>query len=476
MNLTTIHNYNIKFYLFSILIAATIVIVLPVLPQLIILPFLVLLYFVYRENFMILLVILAFVTATGFILEEKRSLVNLLLISITGVVFFRYYGFDLKKYPSLPKYYLQFLGLLFSMLIISSLFSNHMSTSLIATLRTAIFLTISYAFYSFLFMIKDTYLYIYALFLAVVVLSFGIMLQIMEAGFTLFLIEGGLARFSGFYANPNYVGHILIITVSFIITFYFRESFKDKIKIIWLTAFLILNLFIIFAVDSRASALAILISTSFILLTLNKRIYFTLLFSVGLVFLILYLIPSIQELVDIFMRVERLDTRTYFWEAGIDVISDYPIFGVGPDQFQNFIFTYLPSEAYKYFQPDVWFGTKANPHNFFLLMISENGLLGILTSLSLFVLYFYFGFRAIKMTKHDHYDIYLLSVSLTGIGFGIFIRAFYEVTGIMSYGYITRDLPFWLLLNVLMFINVKYSNWGSNPAPSTPKDDLNVDH
>ncbi|MEJ2194175.1 MAG: hypothetical protein P8X73_04870, partial [Ignavibacteriaceae bacterium] len=84
MNLTTTHNYNIKFYLFSILIAATIVIVLPVLPQLIILPFFVLLYFVYRENFMILIVILAFVTATGFILEEKRSLVNLLLISITG--------------------------------------------------------------------------------------------------------------------------------------------------------------------------------------------------------------------------------------------------------------------------------------------------------------------------------------------------------------------------------------------------------
>ena len=112
----------------------------------------------YRENFMILLVILAFVTATGFILEEKRSLVNLLLISITGVVFFRYYGFDLKKYPSLPKYYLQFLGLLFSMLIISSLFSNHMSTSLIATLRTAIFLTISYAFYSFLFILIHLFL------------------------------------------------------------------------------------------------------------------------------------------------------------------------------------------------------------------------------------------------------------------------------------------------------------------------------
>ena len=476
MNVTTAHNNNFNIYLFSVLIALTIVVALPLLPQIILIPFIILLYFIYHDDFIIVIVILAFVTATGFILEEKRSLVNLLLIALTGLVFFRYYGFDVTKYPKLPKFYLFFLVILFFMMITTTLFSNNFSTSFIATLRTAIFFIICYAFYAFLFKVKDTYLYIYTLFLAVTVLSIGIMFQIMEAGFTLFLIEGGLARFSGLYANPNYVGHILIISVSFIITFYFRENFKDKIKIFWLTVFLVLNLFIIFAVDSRASALAILISTSFILLKLNKRAYFTILLSIGIVFLILYLIPSIQELVDIFVRVERLDTRKYFWDAGIDIFFDHPVVGVGPDIFQNFIFTYLPSEAYSYFQPDVWFGTKANPHNFFLLMVAENGLLGVLTSLSLFILYFYLGFRAIKITRQDYYDIYLLSVALTGIGFGIFIRAFYEVTGIMSYGYITRDLPFWLLVNILMYINVKYSNWDSKLSIGKLNANINVGH
>jgi len=390
-----------------------------------------------------------------------RPLVNLLLILITGIVFFRYFGLELKKYPRLPKIYILFLGLLSLTLIVSTLFSKDYSISAIATLRTVIFLSLCYAFYAFLFKIKDTYLYIYTLFFAVLILSIGIFVQIIEAGFTLFLIKGGLARFSGLYANPNYVGHILIISVSFIITFYFRKSFKEKTKKYWLTLFLILNLFLIFAIDSRASALAIFISTSFIVLNINKRFYFKIILSLLLVFITLYLIPSIQELVDLFMRIERIDTRVYFWEAGIDVINDYPISGVGPDVFQNLIFNYLPTEAYEYYHPDVWFGTKANPHNFYLLMISENGILGLLSSIGLVVLYFYLGFRAIKITKRNNYDVYLLAVGLTGIGFGIFIRALYEVTGIMSYGYITRDLPFWLLLSILLYVNVKYSELDS---------------
>jgi O-antigen ligase len=288
----------------------------------------------------------------------------------------------------------------------------------------------------------------------------------MEAGFTIFLIEGGLARFSGLYDNPNYVGHMLIISVSFITIYYFREAFRDKIKLFWLTVFLLLNLFMIFAIDSRASALAIFISTSFILLNINKRFYFKIVLSLSLLFLTLYLIPPIQELVDLFMRVERMDTRTYFWEAGIDVISDYPIVGIGPDLFQHSIFNYLPSEAYKFYHPDAWFG-KANPHNFFLQLFSENGLLGFMSSISLFSLYFYLGFRSIKITKRKYYDIFLLSTALTGIGLGIFIRAFFEVTGIMSYGYITRDLPFWLLLSILMYINVRYSERKELPSAST---------
>jgi O-antigen ligase len=457
MSLALKHNNNFNIYLFSILIAVTIIITLSYLPHIVLVPIFVLLYFIYRYNFIISFVILAFVTATSFILEEMRPYLNMLLTSITGLVFFAYFGLNFKKYPRPPKIYLLFLGLLLSTLIVATLFSKDFSVSAIASLRTAIFLLICYAFYAFLFKITNVYLYIYTLFITVVVLSVGIFLQIIEAGFTIFLIKGGLARFSGLYANPNYVGQVLIISVSFITAFYFRESFRDKIKIFWLTLFLVLNLFLIFAIDSRASALAIFISTSFILLKLNKRFYFKLVLTTALVFFILYLIPSIQELVDMFMRIERMDTRVFFWEAGIDVIYDYPITGVGPDLFQKLIFNFLPSEAYTYYHPDVWFETKANPHNFFLLMISENGLLGILTSLSLFILYFYLGFRAIKITKRDYYDIYLLSVALTGIGLGIFIRAFYEVTGIMSYGYITRDLPFWLLLNILMYINVKYS-------------------
>jgi O-antigen ligase len=466
MSYIFIHKHSFTLYLIAFVIAAVTAVMLPLLPILVFIPILILLFYIYQENFIISVIIIAFITATSYILDDIRPFLNVLLIFITGIVFFKFYGLDLKSYPRVPKVVLLFLGLLFFSLTISTLFSKDFSVSATATIRTAIFLVICYAFYAFLFKINDTYLYISTIFVAALILSVGIFIQIMEAGFTIFLIEGGLARFSGLYDNPNYVGHMLIISVSFITIYYFREAFRDKIKLFWLTVFLLLNLFMIFAIDSRASALAIFISTSFILLNINKRFYFKIVLSLSLLFLTLYLIPPIQELVDLFMRVERMDTRTYFWEAGIDVISDYPIVGIGPDLFQHSIFNYLPSEAYKFYHPDAWFG-KANPHNFFLQLFSENGLLGFMSSISLFSLYFYLGFRSIKITKRKYYDIFLLSTALTGIGLGIFIRAFFEVTGIMSYGYITRDLPFWLLLSILMYINVRYSERKELPIAST---------
>jgi hypothetical protein len=60
-----------------------------------------------------------------------------------------------------------------------------------------------------------------------------------------------------------------------------------------------------------------------------------------------------------------------------------------------------------------------------------------------------------KMTKNNRPDEYLISLSIYSIGIVLFIRAFFEVDGIFSYGFITRDLPFWICFVVLAHLKIK---------------------
>lgn len=49
-----------------------------------------------------------------------------------------------------------------------------------------------------------------------------------------------------------------------------------------------------------------------------------------------------------------------------------------------------------------------------------------------------------------HYHVFI--VSILSIGLGIFIRSMFEVTGVLTYGFITRDLPFWIVFISLAYI------------------------
>ena len=103
-------------------------------------------------------------------------------------------------------------------------------------------------------------------------------------------------------------------------------------------------------------------------------------------------------------------------------------------------------------------GKIPSPHNYFLLMGAENGVLGILTSVSVFILFFYLSGKTLMMSKKMDREYYIFSVAIVAIGIGTFLRAFFEISGIMYYGYISRDLPFWIIFLILIFIYKRMKN------------------
>jgi O-antigen ligase len=108
-----------------------------------------------------------------------------------------------------------------------------------------------------------------------------------------------------------------------------------------------------------------------------------------------------------------------------------------------------------FFYLDIWRYGKPSPHNLFLHYWSENGIIGFLLSISLFLLFFYYSFKTIKLSKEKNKEYYIVTLAITGIGIGLLFRAFFEVTGLLYYGFITTDLPFWLVFGILIYIYQK---------------------
>ena len=418
---------------------------------------LVFLLYRYKRYFILISIILAYLVVTGDEAEKIRSVINIIALGALIVLFLQNYGFITKDYPKVPAEIIRFLAFLFFTLFISSVFSIDNLSGAVSILRMAVFFGICYIFYSFIENKKTIYIYIAALFISVAVLGGSIFVSLAGSGFSFLMLQGNLARFAGFYENPNYAGLLLVVSVPFLISLFFFDSFKPfKMKAL-LIIFLLINLIILLLADSRASMLSITVSGIFIIFTLNRPLFFKIFFSALVVFLILLFIPPVQDFISLFLRLNRISNRDYFWSTGIDIIKAYPVFGVGPDMFQKYFFTYMPSAVTRYYSSGAWIVGKPHPHNFFLFFTAENGILGFISAVYFWILFFYLAVKTLKLSRPVSKNVFIISVAVTSIGIGVLIRSFFEITGYLTYGFITRDLPFWLAYIILIFIYSRLS-------------------
>jgi len=74
------------------------------------------------------------------------------------------------------------------------------------------------------------------------------------------------------------------------------------------------------------------------------------------------------------------------------------------------------------------------------------------------VLFLKISFETIYILKNEKKEFYYLSVGITAYGLSMFVRAIYEWAGLISYGTIGLDLPFWILFMIIVFINQKVTS------------------
>ncbi|MCJ7691303.1 MAG: O-antigen ligase family protein, partial [Clostridiaceae bacterium] len=201
-----------------------------------------------------------------------------------------------------------------------------------------------------------------------------------------------------------------------------------------------------------------LVSITFFFVVIKPKAFVKTFLTLSVIVAIIYLtIPALNEVINNYMRWETLSDTEVYWKMGLDIIKDFPIFGIGPDLFDRYFYYYAPSTTISFFQSEIIQVGKPHPHNFFLYFTAENGILGLLTSIAFFVLFFYIAFKAIQLTKNSSREYYIFSIAITGIGFGEISRSFIEISGHLTYGLLSADLPFWLVFVILIYIKQKFS-------------------
>ncbi len=425
-----------------------------------------------KKNYSIALVIIGFLLITSDLSEELRLGINIISLVILFYFFINIYGFKFSNYPRFPRSLSFFILLVISSMTLSSLFSINLYTGFTETFRQILFFIIIYFLYSFIDLEKDVYYFLGALFISAMILALIICFTFLNSNtLSYLLMTEGFVIDAGYMNNQAAAGGLLAVSTPITLSVLFCKNIvkpylKKYVAILIFTQFTALLL-----TNSRAAIFASFISTAIILFLLRRKLFLFLikLLTVFVGFIIL-IFPSTIEIVSGFFRLTRVleNTRYYIWEMAINIIKDHFSLGIGPGQFYNYMYNNLPvmlgtwEEKQLRWLYDVVGSGFGIAHNFLVQRFTELGILGLITGIYLPVMFLSYGIRLSRVNKGK--DNYALIIAIVSAGIGLFFRSFYEATGLLSYGWITRDLPFWLLFLILIF----YEKLNSTKINSSP--------
>ncbi len=421
----------------------------------------------FGEKFLLGFVIFSYLTIPSDLNDTMRLLLNILNFLILGYLFIKKFGFDFKNYPYVPRLPSFVILFTFLIMIISTLLSASVFTGMIEVARTAVFILILYWLFSFISDDKSIFSFINALLISALVISVSLFYEFFKTDKFLFLLGSmGYVTLGGYFTNSTAVGGFLAVTASLTFLYLFmkdKKKYRPGIALLFLLQVLALLL-----TNARAAIAAAFVSIMFILFFTNRKAFKRILIAVIVVVPVLFIIPYISSIMDNFFRVDRIleNTRYYLWDMAWGMIKDNPIFGVGPGMFNHYMYTYLPVAMGSWTEREIYVLQQiaASPaHNFFLMRASEEGILGLISAIGIFFAFFRYGFDLIKKNKTGNNNYFLISVGITAIGSGLFVRSFFEATGIFTNGWITRDLPFWLLFSILVYIKLKTTDLLEDP-------------
>jgi O-antigen ligase len=419
-----------------------------------------LLILTYGERFLIGLIIVSLLTIVSEFGSNIRLFVQITNFSLLGFLLIKHYGLNFSKYPKVPKSILYFLVLYYFSMIITSILSQHFFAGIFMIGRQTIFFIIAYIFYALLKELKDVKTYIVALIVVASILALGSIYDFLLSGTKLIdLVFSGRYRATGFMGAQSKTSTFFILTLPIVLTFAYSKIYENKKKILLLIAALLMVGLIL--IISRAAILSVVVSLLVISYQLNKRLFKKFAISTLIIVLIFLFFDPLNEIISTLFRIKHgLSQRDYFWALSYNIIKDNPIWGIGPGSYKYLEFNYAPVllnswPGHVIIDLNIATNGENGSHNIFLKFASDMGIPGIITIFYFMWIFLKISITNYKKTMYGDRRIFLTNLIISAALGSIFIRCIFDSIGILTYGIIVSDLPFWLMFSILIFFYQK---------------------
>ena len=197
------------------------------------------------------------------------------------------------------------------------------------------------------------------------------------------------------FQHPSYLSMYIILALFIALESLFEKSGKRKIKIFWFAVSIILLISIYF-LSSRAAILTTIITLPayflyrFRMYGINRRVGISVLVTFLISIPVLLTNPRVNFYLKGESKKEWVDralheSRIVMWTSAFNIVRNNIIFGVGTGDTQD----ELNKEYLKSSLRSEVKGKNFNAHNQFIEVMVENGLIGLMLLVSVFIMIFY---------------------------------------------------------------------------------------
>ncbi len=407
----------------------------------------------YRK-WLLLVLLVPLLVVSSYYSERVRELIQIFSYLFLFLLFIIEY-FD-KEYTEIkiPKEIRYFVLSYLLLMLLTTILSDYKSIGFSQIFRQIAFFILVYLIYQLTNSLKSVKIIISSIFLITIIYLFFIGNLFVDSGFDIVQMTIEFVYSEENFINRNTYGGFLIIASSILFPFTMQKNIEWRVYSI---LFLLILWSTLIITSSRGAILSCIIGVLFSIYYLRRRWISWIMLSVSVIALFVFTAPP-DSLIGQYFRLESVYTgRDFIFQTISGVIKNNFWVGAGPGGTKYELYNNMPFLLGSY--EEIWMKAHyerieiGHAHNFYLFFFSDMGIFGFLLSLMLPFIFLKRSLNLIKKLQNIDTVYYPLSIGLTATGIGFFVRGIFEWSGILSYGTIFIDLPFWLIYILIVVIS-----------------------
>jgi O-antigen ligase len=254
----------------------------------------------------------------------------------------------------------------------------------------------------------------------------------------------------GTVGNPNFAAAVMAVMGVLVFSTIFNQEFSLLTRL-FASALSILLLFVIYKSNARQGLLAYALGLGVFLtvwLLITRRPFGIAALLAGGVTVVFSILGILQiGPLERFLYKNSVSVRGYYWQAGLEMFKDQPLFGVGIDRYGSYFKEFRDSNYSLTYGFEI---TSSNAHNTFIQFFATGG---IFVGLAYLILNTFIFLKAVDGLKHliGAKRIYLIGVFSAWIAFHAQSLISIDNIGISIWG--------WVLGGVIVGLSVPDTSW-----------------